>query len=336
MSTMNRQILIAEIPKGKLETRHFQLIETTRPVPAPEEVLLRVRYIMIDAAMRAWMLGPTYRAALTAGQVMAGAALAEIVESRAAGFVQGDLVYTDEAGCQEYVTLPAAKLRKLAHAEPLTHLLSVYGVAGLTAYFGLLEVGKAKAGDTVVVSAAAGAVGSFAGQIARLKGCRTIGIAGGKSKCDLLTRELGFDAAVDYKAGNLFQSLMAATQGGINVYFDNVGGEIFEACLFNMKPHGRIVACGVVSLYDTDPTKGMQGVRGVPAWFVSRRLTLRGFIVSDFYAERDRALAELRGWVESGQLKVFEDIIEGLENMPAALIGLLAGENVGKRMVKVA
>jgi NADPH-dependent curcumin reductase CurA len=187
----------------------------------------------------------------------------------------------------------------------------------------------------VVVSAAAGAVGLFAGQIAKLRGCRVVGIAGGQAKCDLLTSEFGFDAAVDYKAGNVYQALMPATQGGIDVYFDNVGGEIFEACLFNMKQGGRIIACGAVSAYDADPSRGMQTVRGVPAWFISRRLSLRGFIVSDFYAERDRAIAELKGWVAEGRIKVREDIIDGLDNFPAALIGLLAGENIGKRMVKV-
>jgi NADPH-dependent curcumin reductase CurA len=336
MQRINRQILISELPKGKLALGHFRLVETPMPVPGDGEVLLRIRYIVIEPAMRAWMLGASYRAALTAGQVMAGAALAEVLESRIAGYETGDLVYTSDAGCQEYVALSAARLRKLHHAEPVTHLASVYGVAGLTAYFGLLEVGNLKPGETVVVSAAAGAVGSLAGQIAKIKGCRVIGIAGGKAKCDLLTGELGFDAAVDYKAGNLHQALGKAAQGGIDVYFDNVGGEIFEACLFCMKPGGRLVACGVVSGYDVDPAKGMQSVRGVPAWFISQRLTLRGFIVSDFYAERDRAQADLKNWVDSGQLKVREDIIGGLENMPSALIGLLAGENIGKRMVKVA
>jgi NADPH-dependent curcumin reductase CurA len=336
MTQLNKQVLIADLPKGKLGLEHFRLAESPMPVPGADEVLLRIRYIVIDAAMRAWMLGPTYRAALKAGEVMAGAALAEVIDSRSPEFKAGDLVYTDDAGCQEYVSLAAAKLRKLDRLEPLTHLVSVYGVAGLTAYFGLLEIGNPKPGETVVVSAAAGAVGSLAGQIAKLKGCRVVGIAGGKAKCDLLVSKLGFDAAVDYKVGNLHPSLLAATQGGTDVYFDNVGGEIFEAALFTMKPHGRLVACGAVSAYDVDLTKGMQGVRGVPAWFISRRLSLRGFIVSDFYAERAKALRDLKSWVENGQLKVLEDVIEGLENFPRALVGLLAGENVGKRMVKVA
>jgi NADPH-dependent curcumin reductase CurA len=334
MTETNRQILIAELPKGKLGPQHFKLSEAARPSPLDGEVLLRTRYLQLDAAMRAWMLGPTYRSALTAGQVMAGAGLAEVVESHVPGFAPGDLVYAD-TGWQDYAVLPAQQLTKLAPMSPVTHLLSVYGIAGLTAYLGLMEIGNPKPGETVVVSAAAGAVGSFAGQIAKLKGCRAVGIAGGKAKCDMLTGELGFDAAVDYKAGNLFQSLLSASQGGIDVFFDNVGGEIFEAALFNMKQNGRLIACGAVSVYDADPGKAMQGVRGVPAWFISRRLTLRGFIVSDFADKRDRALAELKEWVESGKLKVREDIIEGFEHLPAALVGLLAGENVGKRIVKV-
>jgi NADPH-dependent curcumin reductase CurA len=337
MAETNRQILIAELPKGKLGPEHFRLTESRMPAPEQGQVLIHVRYFALDAAMRAWMLGPTYRAALTAGQLMAGTALAEVLESRAEGFVAGDLVFAD-VGWQEYAALAAQQLTKLPNAEPITYLLSVYGTAGLTAYFGLLEVGKAQAGDTVVVSAAAGAVGSIAGQIAKIKGCRVIGIAGGKAKCDMLTAELGLDGAVDYKAGPVYPALQAASNGGVDVYFDNVGGTIFESVLFNMKPGGRLVACGVVSGYDTDPSQGLQSVRGVPAWFISRRLTLRGFIVSDFYAgdARERALGELRGWVESGQLKIREDIVNGFESLPAALIGLLAGDNIGKRLVKAA
>lgn len=337
---VNRQIVIAGLPKGKLALDHFRQTESALPTPGDGEALLRVRYVMIDAAMRAWMLGPTYRAALNVGDIMAGAALCQVVESRDGTYVPGDLVYTDDAGWQDFVALPVARLRKLGKADPITHLVSVYGTAGLTAYFGLLEIGKPQLGDTVVVSAAAGAVGSLVGQIAKIKGCRTVGIAGGKAKCDLLTSELGFDAAVDYKAGNLFPALAAATQGGADIYFDNVGGEIFEPTLFNMKQGGRLIACGAVAAYDVDPSaglRGMAGVRGVPSWFISRRLSLRGFIVSDFYIDdrRERAINELRVWVDAGKLVVREDIIDGLENLPAALIGLLAGENIGKRMVRV-
>jgi NADPH-dependent curcumin reductase CurA len=177
-------------------------------------------------------------------------------------------------------------------------------------------------------------VGSLVGQIARIKGCRTVGIAGGAAKCALLTSELGFDAAVDYKAGDLRRGLRTACPDGIQVYFDNVGGDIFEACLFNMANHGRIACCGAVSQYDGAAPRA--GPRGVPGLIVTRRLAVTGFIVSDFDAERQAALADLQSWVASGQLKVREDVLEGLDSLPGALIGLLAGENVGKRMVKVA
>jgi NADPH-dependent curcumin reductase CurA len=286
--------------------------------------------------MRAWMMGQTYRAALSAGEVMAGSGLAEVVESRDPAFAPGDLVYA-ETGWQRLAVLPANRLQKVAPMAPLTHLLSVYGVAGLTAYLGLKECGRPKVGETVVVSAAAGAVGGLVGQIAKLWGCRTVGLAGGPAKCALLTSELGFDAAVDYKAyagdmPGLYQALQEATGGGADVYFDNVGGEILDAVLFGMKPFGRVALCGAVSVYDGGVPYGVRGLGGM----VSKRIAMRGFIVSDFYDQREAALAELKGWVESGQIKVREDVMEGLENLPAALIGLLAGDNVGKRLVRIA
>jgi NADPH-dependent curcumin reductase CurA len=332
MNQINRQIVLAELPQGRLGPEHFRLTEAAVPAPVDGEVLLKALYVSLDAANRAWMQGATYRTALKAGDVMAGGALAEVVESRAPGLAKGDLVFAD-TGWREYAALPARHLTALPRLEPLTHLLSVYGIAGLTAYFGLLECGKPKAGETVVVSAAAGSVGSLVGQIAAIKGCRAIGIAGGAAKCALLTGELGFDAAVDYKAGDLRRSLRAACPDGIDVYFDNVGGEVLEACLFNMATHGRIACCGAVSQYDGAAPP--HGPRGVPGLIVTKRLTLTGFVVMDFFDKRDAALAELKSWVESGRLKVREDIIAGLEHLPAALIGLLAGENVGKRIVKV-
>jgi len=291
-----------------------------------------VLYVSLDAANRAWMQGATYRSALQAGDVMAGGALAEVVESKADGLAPGDLVFAD-TGWQEYAVLPGKRLAKLPRVEPLTHLLSVYGVAGLTAYFGLLECGRPKAGETVVVSAAAGSVGLFVGQIAKIKGCRVVGIAGGAAKCQMLKDEFGFDEAVDYKGGALFKDLKAAAPGGIDVYFDNTGGEILEACLFQMNVGGRIACCGAVSQYDSAQPFGP---RGVPGLIVTKRLTLRGFIVSDFADQNDRAMADLQAWTASGRLKVQEDVLEGLESLPGALVGLLAGENVGKRMVRVA
>jgi len=333
MPDRNRQILLVETPTGKLDARHFRLAEEPLPKPGEGEVLARVRYISLDAANRAWMQGATYRSAVEAGSVMAGGALAEIVESRSPALRPGDLIFAD-TGWQDYAVLPARRATKLAPLEPLTHLLSVYGVAGLTAYFGLLRVGRPEAGETVAVSAAAGSVGSLAGQIAKIKGCRTVGIAGGAAKCAWLTAALGFDAAVDYKAGALFKALKAAAPDGIDVYFDNVGGDILEACLFQMNLRGRIACCGAVSHYDGAPQP--HGPRGVPGLIVVKRLRLEGFIVMDYAAEREAAIAELKSWVEAGKLVVQEDIIDGLENTPGALIGLLAGENRGKRMVKVA
>ena len=333
MPRSNRQILLAQIPKDKLGAEHFALSEAPIPPLNEGEVGLKVRYISLDAANRAWMQGATYRAAVEAGSVMAGAGLAEVVESKAAGFKPGDLVFAD-TGWQEYAALPAKRLVLLPKVEPITHLLSVYGIAGLTAYFGLLKIAVPRPGETVVVSAAAGSVGSLAGQIAKIKGCRVVGIAGGQHKCQWLLQELGFDAAVDYKAGPLFKSLKTAAPAGIDIYFDNVGGDVLEAALAQMNIGGRIACCGAISAYD-GPAPA-HGPRGVPGLIVVKRLTLKGFIVSDHFAERATAIADLQAWVAANKLKVHEDVIDGLENTPGALIGLLAGQNLGKRMVKVA
>lgn len=332
MTALNRQIQLAALPTGKLSAEHFRLAEVPMPQAQEGQLLLKVRLISMDAANRAWMQGATYRSALESGQVMAGGAIAEVIESRAAGFAPGDLVFGD-IGWQAYAALPADRVQKLPALEPMSHLLSVYGIAGLTAYFGLLRIGQPRAGETVVVSAAAGSVGSLVGQIAKIRGCRVVGIAGGARKCHWLTSELGFDAAIDYKAGGLNAALKAAAPDGIDVYFDNVGGDILEACLFRMNQGGRIACCGAVSQYDGEPPS--HGPRGIPGLIVTKRLTMKGFILYDFAAEQDLALKDLKTWVESGQLKVPEDIVDGLENAPAALIGLLAGDNLGKRMVRL-
>jgi hypothetical protein len=329
----NRQIVLDRLPGGeRLAPEHFALTSGERPTAGEGEVLLKTRYISLDAANRAWMQGATYRSALNSGQVMAGGALAEVVQSNVPHLKPGDLVFAD-TGWQDYAAVPGKRLEKLPDLQPETHLLSVYGVAGLTAYFGLLECGQPKAGEVVVVSAAAGSVGSIVGQIARIKGCRVVGIAGGAEKGRWLTEELGFDAAVDYKSGEFKRELRAACPDGVDVYFDNVGGDIFEACLFAMKNHGRIACCGALSQYDGAPPP--HGPRGVPGLIVTKRLTLRGFVVMDFADQNDKALADLQSWVQSGQLKVQEDIVDGFENLPHALIGLLHGENRGKRMVRV-
>jgi NADPH-dependent curcumin reductase CurA len=329
---VNRQILLVETPQGKLAASNFKLTEGDIPTPKDGDILLKVKLLSLDAANRAWMQGATYRSAVEAGTIMAGGAVAEVIETKAPGFAKGDLVFT-YTGCQEYAAVPAKTAQKLPALEPMSHLLSVYGIAGLTAYHGLLDVGKPKAGDTVVVSAAAGSVGTIVGQIAKLKGCTVIGIAGGDEKCALLTSELGFDHAINYKKEAVGKALRAAAPKGIDVYFDNVGGDILEAVLFGMNTFGRIACCGAVSQYDGAPSP--HGPRGIPGLIVVKRLTVQGFIVSDFNDQREKALADLQSWVKAGKIKVREDIMTGIENAPRALIGLLAGDNVGKRMVKV-
>jgi NADPH-dependent curcumin reductase CurA len=329
----NRQIVIAQLPKGKLTAGHFELTRTDAPEPGPGEVLCRTLLLSLDPANRAWMQGATYRAALEPGQVMAGFTLAEVVRSNDPRFAAGDLVEGD-GGWQDYFVKPARALNKRERRAPLSHLMSVLGVTGRTAYVGMAGIGRPQAGDTVVVSAAAGATGSIAGQIAKLNGARVIGIAGGAEKCRRIVDEFGFDAAIDYKNENLFQALKQTCPEGIDLYFDNVGGPTLEAVLFRMNLHGRIVCCGVVSQYDTDAPAA--GPRGVPGLLVTKRLTMTGFLVGDDPVLVARADRDLPRWLDDGRLEVAEDIVEGLEDAPAGLVGLLAGENFGKRMVRVA
>src|ERR1700735_3422781 len=289
----NRQILLIEKPTGKLGAEHFRLVETKVPEPKEGEALLRVRYISLDAANRAWRHAATYRSAVEPNTVMAGGGIAEVVSSKAPGLAAGDIVFGATGG-QNYAVVPAKHLSKMPRLEPMTHLLSVYGIAGLTAYFGLLDVGKPKAGETVVVSAAAGSVGSIVGQIAKIKGCHVVGIAGGKDKCNWLTDELGFDAAVDYKDGATFKALRAAAPKGIDVYFDNVGGDILEACLSQMNNRGRIACCGAISQYDGVPSA--TGPRGVPGLILVQRLIMQGFIVMDFMDQGEDVVCGVEPW----------------------------------------
>jgi NADPH-dependent curcumin reductase CurA len=334
MLPINRQFLLARRPEGRLRESDFGYRETPVPEPGAGEVLTRTLYLSMDPANRAWMFpDPTYRPPIGLGEVVAGFTLNEVVESRDARFRPGDLVECD-GGWQDYAVLPGDAIHKLEPRGPLSHWMSVLGLTGKTAYFGMLEVGRVRAGETVLVSAAAGGVGSVAGQIAKLQGCRVVGIAGGPEKCRWLTGELGFDAAIDYKSEDLPERLAACCPEGVDVYFDNVGGAVFQAALFRMKNHGRIVCCGAVSIYDTETPPPR--LLGVPGLLAIRRLRLEGFIVFDFYDRRKQAEQTLAGWVAEGRLKVREDIIDGLENAPRALMGLLHGANIGKRMIRVA
>lgn len=328
----NRQIIVRELPKGPLTPAHFELRDADRPAPGDGEALIRTILMSIDAANRAWMQGATYREAVKAGDVMHTYAIAEVVESKDPSLTRGDLVAA-ESRWADYVLVKARRAQKLPRLRPLSHLLSVYGIAGKTAYHGLVGVGRPRAGETVVVSAAAGSVGIYVGQIAKALGCRAVGIAGGADKCAWVKDALGFDACLDYRSGNLFKELQAACPKGIDVYFDNVGGNILETALFQMNLKGRVVCCGAVSQYES---ASPAGPRNVPGMIVVKRLRMEGFLVMDFAAEDGKAETDLRRWVGEGKLKIVEDVVEGLENAPAALIGLLAGNNRGKRMVRVA
>jgi len=330
MAGINRQIQLVELPKGKLSPTHFTLAEAPIPSVSEGEVLLKTILISLDAANRAWMQGATYRDALESGQVMAGGGLAEVIESKAEGFAVGDLVFAD-TGWQEYIALPAKNLNSVPRLEPLSYLISVYGIAGLTAYFGLLEVGQPKAGETIVVSAAAGSVGSIVGQIAKLKGCRVVGIAGGAEKCKWLVDELGFDAAVDYKNEPVHKALKAACPEGIDVYFDNVGGEMLDAAILNMNEKGRLIISGAVSEYNKAEPRGIRNTLN----FITHRLRMEGLVVYDYFKRFPEAQAEMAGWISTGRLKFTEDISEGIEGAPAAFIGLFEGENHGRRLIKV-
>jgi len=327
----NTQILLRERPKGKLEESHFELRRSAVPKPGEGQLLVRNVLLSQDAANRAWMQGPTYKSAVNPGDVMHGYAIAEVVESRAPGFAPGDVV-GGEVGWQQYAVLDAGAVQRSSDHRPLTHLLSVLGVAGKTAYHGLVHVSGIARGETLVVSAAAGSVGSLAGQIGRLEGARVVGIAGGPEKCRWVVEALGFDACIDYKGEDVPARLAEHCRGGIDVYFDNVGGPILQAALFAMKNHGRIACCGAVSQYDGGT---LASPVGIPGLLVVKRIRMEGFIVTDFRDRDAEAERRLSGWLGNGDLSVVEDVIDGLENAPRGLIGLLAGENRGKRMVRV-
>jgi NADPH-dependent curcumin reductase CurA len=327
----NRQIVVAELPTGTLTETHFKLETAPMPVPAEDEVLVRTILMSIDAANRSWMQGATYRAAVNAGDAMPTYSICEVVESKSDRFAAGDIVATESVWA-DYVACPARQLQKLPDLAPLSNLMSVYGIAGKTAFHGLIGVGKPIAGETVLVSAAAGSVGGYVGQIAKALGCRVVGIAGGPKKCASVVQDLGFDACVDYRDPGLFKALKAACPNGVDIYFDNVGGKILETALFHMNERGRVVCCGAISQYDTS---NATGPRNLPGLVVVKRLRMEGFIVMDFADQDANALRALKHWVSTGQIDVQEDIVEGLENAPAALIGLLAGQNRGKRMVRV-
>ena len=327
----NRQIIVSSLPQGALEEHHFRLENAPYAAPSTGEVRLRTILMSIDAANRSWMQGATYRDAVKAGDVMATYGICEVMESNSSDLKPGDIVAVESTWSDEVIR-PAAACEKLPKVPRLENLLSVFGIAGKTAFHGLIGVGHPLAGETIVVSAAGGSVGGYVGQIGKALGCRVVGIAGGLEKCSWVTDHLGFDACIDYRQGNIFKALRAACPDGIDVYFDNVGGDILETTLALMNENGRIVCCGAISQYQsTAPV----GPRNLPGAIVVKRLRMEGFIVMDHAKDDAKAIRALQAWVEQGHIKVEEDVVDGLENAPQALIGLLNGDNMGKRMVRV-
>ena len=332
LSMQNKEIRFASRPVGLPTNENFQLLESEIPTPGDREVLLRTSYISVDPYLRGRMReGKSYIAPFEIGQVIQSGIVGEVLESRAEAFKPGDLV-TGMGSWQLYNVMKADELRKVPPGFPPSTSLGVLGITGLTAYFGLLDIGKPKEGETVVVSGAAGAVGMTVCQIAKIKGCRVVGIAGGPEKCRYLKEELGVDAVVDYKAGNVSEALKEASPKGVDIYFDNVGGEISDAVMPLINQAARIVICGLISIYNDFALN--TGVRPQPYLLVNSAL-MQGFIITNYFARFGEGVMQLGEWFAEGKLKHAETIVEGFENTPAAFIGLFKGENLGKQIVKV-
>ncbi len=336
-STVNRRITLAERPVGEPTSRNFALIETPIPEPGAGEFLVRTLALSLDPYMRGRMSdAKSYADPVAVGDVMIGGAVSEVVKSNNPKFAPGDIVmaYT---GWQDYAVTDGVGVNKIdPKAAPITTALGILGMPGMTAYTGLLTIGQPKPGETVVVSAASGAVGSAVGQIAKIKGARAVGIAGGPEKCAYVINELGFDACVDYKAADFAEKLAAACPKGIDVYFENVGGPVFDAVLPLMNTFGRIPVCGRIAQYnDTELPPGPDRGPLLMVNILVKRLTVRGFIVFDFADQEAAFLRDVAAWIKDGKIKYREDIVDGLENAPTAFMGLLKGKNFGKLIVKV-
>jgi NADPH-dependent curcumin reductase CurA len=329
----NRQILLRRRPTGLVQPGDTELVTSAAPEPAEGEALVRTTYVGIDAAARTWLNDqPGYLPPVQLGEVIRAAGIGEVVESRCDAYAVGDVV-TTLTGFQDYVlcrddvfTTPVP-----GHAVDQLAVMSVYGPTGATAYFGMSGIGKPQPGETVVVSAAAGATGSIAGQIAKIAGARVVGIAGGPQKCRAVVQDFGFDACIDYREDNLAKALKEHCPKGVNVYFDNVGGPILDAVLGRLAPKARVVLCGVISSYLTGEHPG-------PANYVnllSKTALMQGFNALDEWGRFDEAFAALRQWEQEGRLVHRETVVEGIESCVDALNGLFTGANIGKMLVKV-
>jgi NADPH-dependent curcumin reductase len=328
---INRQIILKSRPEGMPGLNNFELVQSPAPEPGDGEVVMRTRWLSLDPYMRGRMsAAKSYAKPVEVGQTMVGGAVSEITASRHPGFAAGDIVL-GYGGWQDYARSNGQGLRKLDPATaPVTAALGVLGMPGMTAYAGLLEIGQPKPGETVAVAAASGAVGAVVGQIAKIKGCRATGIAGGADKCRYVVEELGFDACVDHRAPDFSRQLEAACPAGIDVYFENAGGAVQQAVWPLLNDFARIPVCGLIAQYNSPPMPG-------PDMFsvLRKRLTVRGFIVWDFAAKEADFLRDVGDWIRTGRLKYREDVVEGLENAPSAFLGLLQGRNFGKLLVKV-
>jgi len=330
----HRRVVLVRRPPAEPTEADFRIEEVPVPEPGPREFLARVVYLSLDPYMRGRMRdAASYAAPVGIGEVMTGGTVGEVVKSNHPGFKVGDIV-EDRFGWQEYAIGPGPAPRKIDPSlAPISTANGVLGMPGMTAYFGLFDVGQPKAGETVVVSAASGAVGQVVGQLAKISGCRAVGIAGGAKKCAFVKDTLGFDACIDYKATqDLTAAVKAACPNGVDVYFDNVGGRVSDAVLVNLNFWARVALCGSISQYNAATPEMGPRLLGT---FVGRRVSMRGFIVWDFNGKYGPALRQMGEWVRSGRIKFKEDIVEGLDKAPRAFIGMLRGENFGKMQVKL-
>jgi NADPH-dependent curcumin reductase CurA len=331
MTTLNRRIVLATRPDGQVTPAQFRLEEVALPAVADGQVLVRNRFLSLDPYMRGAMNDrKSYRQPQALGETMVGGTVGEVVESRHPGFKLGDVV-VGGYGWQLYGLSNGAGLRKVDTSRvPMQAYLGVAGMPGVTAWVGLNRIISPKAGETVVVSAASGAVGSVVGQLAKAAGCRVVGVAGGSAKCSAVINDFGFDACVDYKAGRLVEDLAAATPNGIDGYFENVAGAVLDAVLDRMNAFGRIAVCGMIAGYNDEPIP-VYNIRSI----LTNRLKIQGFIVSEVPDAWPPALAELAQRVGDGSLKYRETVSRGLESAPSAFIGLLRGDNFGKQLVEL-
>ncbi|MFL5025458.1 MAG: NADP-dependent oxidoreductase [Microvirga sp.] len=337
MTEQNLQILLASRPVGHPSPDNFEFVQTPIPSPGEGQVLLKIRYLSLDPYMRGRMsAAKSYAASVEIGQVMEGGTVAEVLESRHPDYAAGDMVLS-YSGWQAHALSDGTDLRKLDPQQaPVTTALGVLGMPGFTAYAGLLTLGQPKPGETVVVAAASGPVGATVGQIARIKGARAVGIAGGPDKCALVRDAFGFDVALDHRSPTFAEELQAACPDGIDVYFENVGGKVWDAVFPLLNTFARIPVCGLVAQYNsTGPFDGPDRLPILMRDVLTKSLTIRGFIQREFHAQRPAFYREMAQWIAEGRVKYQEDIVDGLESAPEAFIGMLEGRNFGKLIVQV-